>query len=346
VAVPPGTSKGVVQSQVLDRFGSLCAVKIVYVADALFASKFPALASARVSWGDFLFHLIFRRQNVILYSRSAQQVLLLIIVRFVFRCQLEVSFDVRGFQAEESAFRRGGASGLRYNVLSSVERFAVMLADTVTCVSNNMRNEILSRYGRPEVQVIPCCIVHAKVKRRFATDGSDGGRKLRFAYVGSIVAWQCFEESVVLYKSLAGEKTLVVVTPDVERATAVLKKNGVAATVTSGGWDVVSRVLDESDFGFVLRRESVVNATASPIKFLEYTGSGVIPVCTEFVGDYSSIFRSCVHLVGVTSVLSRGRLVELLCQEVYDELYKKTSLFVWEQHLDSVKYSITPKRNL
>ena len=49
----------------------------------------------------------------------------------------------------------------------------------------------------------------------------------------------------------------------------------------------VINYLKNQDFGFLFRHDIIVNEVASPIKFLEYISSGVIPILTPFVGDYS-----------------------------------------------------------
>ena len=53
--------------------------------------------------------------------------------------------------------------------------------------------------------------------------------------------------------------------------------------------DYMQEELSKYDFGFLIRKNNIVNTVSSPIKFMEYLNAGVIPIMTPFVGDYSNL---------------------------------------------------------
>lgn len=342
VLVPRGISRGVFVSQVLSRFQLVHELPIRFVAARWLDTLIDSNVYSRCSWGQFLLQLFVKRRRLIVYSRSAQQVLVMLLIKVLGVSRPHIVFDLRGFQAEESALRRRGAKGPRYWVLSIVERLAIRFADKVTCVSQNMADEIGVRYARGNVVVVPCCIpeekLHRRLPKRWPVKGS-----LRFAYVGSIAAWQCFDEAIRLFKGVEGAKELHIVTPDIEKARNVLLNEGIDANVQSGSWAVVEEVLDKCDYGFVLRQRSVVNITASPIKFLEYAARGVIPICTAWVGDFARTFEDCSLSVGEHEALpSEENLRAYITQGRLDALYSRSSQHTWRQYRGCILDSVVP----
>jgi hypothetical protein len=181
------------------------------------------------------------------------------------------------------------------------------------------------------VDVIPCCIPDKYV---YSGDIECLGRSepLRFIYIGSITKWQCFEEAVRMYSELKAPKFLIVYTPNFDEANKILKKYLVDCCAKEAKKADVIYGLRCSDFGFVLRQNHIVNHVASPVKFLEYVSQGVVPICTPFVGDYSSDFAGLTYAVSdVGASLCCDKLVTLRCPEIKSALVLKSNDYTWEK---------------
>lgn len=57
--------------------------------------------------------------------------------------------------------------------------------------------------------------------------------------------------------------------------------------ILSVNYDEMPRYLDACDYGFCLRQDNMVNRVASPTKVMEYLSRNVMPILTEYVGDFS-----------------------------------------------------------
>ena len=92
------------------------------------------------------------------------------------------------------------------------------------------------------------------------------------------------------------------------------------------------------DFGFILRENHVINKVSSPIKLLEYTSSGVIPILTDSVGDYPMIMKD--QKIGIViddlnfSFLKNDFLDILNDSNIYLRLFKFSENFTWSKIFD------------
>ena len=71
------------------------------------------------------------------------------------------------------------------------------------------------------------------------------------------------------------------------KARQILAEKEVIANVKSLTNAEVLKDLKNYDFGFLLRDNTLLNNVSSPIKFQEYLMSGVIPIMSEGIGDYT-----------------------------------------------------------
>lgn len=325
IVVPYGLSAGVVRSQVFDKFSHYAEGKALWFrSDGFYCpDEYPY---DRASGYLALFKILRNCRNV--YTRSVFDFFR---VYLLSRMQLffpVVIFDVRGLVAEESLLRNGSLS--KYRILKLFELLSVRLASRVTTVSFALANYLKTKYGRDNVRVVPCCVPNS-IRRHKQCNYKK--KRYVFIYVGSVSLWQGFERACELFASIKDYAQLIVVTNDKESAELVLSRHGVAADIRGGGWDVVCAALDESDFGFILRDESLINVTASPVKFAEYVSRGVVPIMTQYVGDYSGCFGDCALLVGDNDkAMELWDLDRIYSQKTFDTLYVKSANYTWEHY--------------
>lgn len=198
----------------------------------------------------------------------------------------KIHYSFRGLVFTESFYRNKNL--LKASILYILEFMTYILADELSCVSKQMKIH-LSKYFflNRKIEVSYCGISEVFLKKEF-------NEKLHFVYLGGISKWQKIEESILVYKYISKNinrsTQLSIVTPEIKKIHDLLSKTEekmYSIEILSLKPNEVSNYLRSCDFGFLLRDKSIVNKVASPVKFLEYTSNGVIPIISDEIGDYS-----------------------------------------------------------
>lgn len=126
-----------------------------------------------------------------------------------------------------------------------------------------------------------------------------------FVYVGNMAAWQCFDDTLELFKAIKAEvpaATLDVFTGDGAEAKRLLDKHGVQARVDFVRPEALQKMLSKYKYGFIVRDDSVINRVATPTKMGNYMASGIIPVFTDNIMAYKeNITPRCRYAVSFRS---------------------------------------------
>ena len=89
----------------------------------------------------------------------------------------------------------------------------------------------------------------------------------------------------------------------------------------------------EQDFGFLLRENLLFNRISSPIKFLEYSSNGVVPIITQFVGDYSNDVEKyklgIIFKGSISNLINNIKSVSSEIVEYRTRNYKYSSKLLW-----------------
>jgi len=283
--IPKNLSINVIESQLLERALNLADKKIILVGDNTLIDTIKTSLNKRfksLSFASFNDLNKINKQDIDwIYVREFQDFFYFYIKRLLSMALYEIHYDFRGIISEESYLRN--KSTFRKMILNFLEKFIFLKSNKVYCVSEKMKSYFLKKYGsNRDIEVVPCCVPSDFCILK--TDPSSH-REMRFIYVGSMSKWQSFEKVCELYSSINTKlKTLTVITKDTVTANQILTKHMIEAKVMSGDKKVILEQLDQADFGFIFRTKCKVNTTASPIKFLEYTARGVIPVMSQYVG--------------------------------------------------------------
>ena len=126
------------------------------------------------------------------------------------------------------------------------------------------------------------------------------------------------------------------ITKDTENFKEKVKKVGLKAfKIVSGNNAFVHESLRNQDFGFLLREDILLNRVASPIKFLEYTSNGVIPIVTSCVGDYSKQVLDknlgIVYTGDCEILVNELRQIHRVKNEYRNRLYRFSSKLIWDK---------------
>lgn len=217
----------------------------------------------------------------------------------------------QGATADESYMRH--SSKLRFYILNMVDVFAMKKAKAILYVSEELRN-IYEKRGHCSFNnksyIMPCFneqFVESVYEKK-------DYRKKVFTYVGSLAKWQCFEETVDLYKSIEDRVSntfFKVLTFSVGEAKQILDKKNVK------NYSVIcvpkERVFDElidTTYGFIIRQDSVVNNVATPTKFSSYMSAGVIPLFSSCLKDFANL----------SNTMKYAKKVEKLTEDTVDKV--------------------------
>lgn len=326
VVIPKGLSSGVIISQIFYKFKNK--KNICYWLRGKHNFSEHAYAPSRkilVSKRQLLKELL---NSDAVYTRSVFDFLYVFMLVKLRRIPIKTIMDVRGLIAEESKLRHN--SKVRYFILSILQKLSVTLADSVETVSENMKIFLEAKYPITVDKVTPCFVSKEKIAhKKLSNTHTETPKTYRFIYVGSMGKWQSFHKVCKLLSEFREPYSFTVVTSQLEEAKKAISQFNIDATVVSGDWNLVESYLDKADFGFVYREKNIVNTTASPIKLLEYTGRGVIPIMTQWVGDYSHDFQDCAYILNDKEGLRKELLDKLLCQKTLDLLYEKSLSRSW-----------------
>jgi hypothetical protein len=222
------------------------------------------------------------KKSEVVYFRSVVNFIQLFIYCRVNK--LDILYDFRGLAAFERFYKN--RSYIKFTLLFLAEFLAYTCSNKVQCVSENMKNELQKKFiFKKNIDVVPC--LAQKSHRRIDSCSS----KIRFVYVGGVSEWQMIDSiieiSLNIQKQILSEFTFVTNKPSILKER--IKNVGLLNyKILSGDNKFVQNILQEQDFGFLFRENKLFNRLSSPIKFLEYTSNGVVPLITPFVGDYSN----------------------------------------------------------
>jgi len=221
-------------------------------------------------------------------------------------------FSLRGLSDEEALLKKGLSKYFYALALWFLQMLAIKRADSVNTVSNNMNQLVKSKYKRDSI-VVPCCVgedyyeynlsrrKEIREKLLLATE------HILFCYSGSLNPWQCVDETINLCKMISDRFPLarfLFLTNDQENMRNRLSQCGLhksKSLVKRCAPYEVRSYLQAADVGIILRRDSVVNTVASPIKVAEYLASGLPVLISPNVGDYSDLIEKerCGLIIGL-----------------------------------------------
>lgn len=196
----------------------------------------------------------------------------------------------QGATADESYMRNH--SKIRYWILNKIDTFAMKRARFILFVSDYMREHYEQLAGcsfKEKSYIMPC---FNEEYDETIYQYKDYEKKV-FTYVGSLDLWQCFEQTATLYKQIEEHipNTLFkVLTFNVDEAKRILAEKGVKNySVACVPKEQVKKELLEATYGFILREDNMVNRVATPTKFSSYLASGVIPIFSDCLRDFSAL---------------------------------------------------------
>ena len=193
----------------------------------------------------------------------------------------------QGVTSEESYLRH--KSNLRRVTLNYMDVFAMKKAKAILYVSESLR-KYYEKVGytsfKDKSYTMPCFNETLDDLDLSQKDYS----KFRFAYVGSLSVWQCFEETLKIYKQIEDSRFdafIKILTFQKDEARKKAKSVGIRNyDIKSVPQEQVREELKDVSYGFIIRGDSIVNRVATPTKLSSYLVTGVLPIYSTCLQDF------------------------------------------------------------
>ena len=236
---------------------------------------------------------------------------------------------IQGISPEESYMRH--KSRMRYYLLSLRERWGLKFADKIIMVSREMSAHYKRKYKLDldhKTFFMPCFNSEIDTRSFFTPNKYDNQV---FVYAGGLAVWQCFEQTVELYKHIEEElqsTRLEIYTAQKQEAEMIVKKHGINNyTIDYLTPDELSKRLKKAKYGFVLREDNEINRVATPTKISTYTSDGVIPIYSSCLRDFHSIVNGKTSFISLSNRICDSSNVEKIishCKSHTEAIQVKT----------------------
>ena len=329
--IPKDIHLGVIESQMLGlaKFYTKQYDVSIVIPDSIDITNFAAEMNFITYSNNYDLRKIIKKSEIVYFRSVINFIQHFILCR---RNKLEILYDFRGFAAFENFYNK--RNYINFVLLFSLEFLAYIFSDKVQCVSENMKQELEKKFFfKKKIDIIPC-LAHQSYKRIDSCP-----LKIRFVYVGGVAKWQMLD--LILKISLQIQKQILCEFTFISNNPSVLE-NRIKDTgllnfkILSGDNDFVQTILKEQDFGFLLRENLLFNRISSPIKFLEYTSNGVVPIMTQYVGDYSNDIEKyklgIVFKGNMSKLINDLKLVSSKIVEFRQRNYRYSSKLLWKTY--------------
>lgn len=211
-------------------------------------------------------------------------------IKLVRLTKLPIYLWKQGDAAAESYMKHH--SYLRKWVLQLIDAYTLRKVAGVIYVSDAMKEYYEKKYGvKTKSIVVPCLSEFANTKIENVERIPNS-----FVYIGGLSVWQCFDEILKLYAKIRTYKSVFhIITLNTEAARKkVIDIIGDDKNIEIYGITDRTQIpgtLNKFEYGFLIRKNDVVNQVAAPIKFLEYLSCGVNVIMTDAVPSYAKLVK-------------------------------------------------------
>jgi len=211
----------------------------------------------------------------------------------------KVVLDVRGYWPAEKLYERGieypekatGADRTLYNTLLDHLTKTISKVDGVTTVSDALRTLLIETAGATaECAVVPCCVstvVPGDRREELRNSWGVGKDEIVVVYSGTTAAYQHLEDLTIPFMKALMEADskirLAFFSSQIDKITLMLQIAGVdleRVLLKKFRQDEVGSALSACDAGILIRKPTLVNRVANPVKIAEYLAAG-LPIIIE-----------------------------------------------------------------
>lgn len=203
---------------------------------------------------------------------------------------------------------------IKYILYSIEEKLLLKNSSLIFFVSEQMHQHYKKKYGynKNNYFIMPCFNQYLNID----AFNNDKYSVPKFVYSGSLAKWQCFEETVILFKMIREEikdATFTIYTSERELAKTILEKYGIEAELKYVPYNQMADEMKVYKYGFLIREDVVVNRVATPTKMNSYLANGIIPIYSNVIGAFAKEFKGKKFFIPMNNNIdgSIGKLVAL-----------------------------------
>lgn len=198
----------------------------------------------------------------------------------------------QGIAPEEKVLLAGGTLRSKIGSFRTqfFERLLLSKVDLCFFVSERMKLHFQKKYllnlNKKSI-IIPC--YNLGISQNVFSDSIRYGAP-SFVYAGSIFKWQCIDETLQVFKEIQNKissATLTILTKDNQKVLKLIdqyKINNVKVSYVQ--LNELQEELSRHKYGFLLRKDDVINNVSTPTKMNSYLSAGLIPIYNDCIDSF------------------------------------------------------------
>ena len=230
----------------------------------------------------------------------------------------KVVLDVRGYWPAELLYARGiddvatatGKHETDYKSAFNFLKTTISKVDAVTTVSTSLRDLLIQNLGAGDgTAVVPCCVTHITNDDKRAELRKAWGIKedeVVLVYSGTTAKYQHLDDLTIPFlKRLAEQNSkirLAFFSAEQDKIKKLLCNAGINSDNTiikSFPQNEVANALTACDLGILIRKPTLVNRVANPVKIAEYMAAGLPIIIEKGVGGVANLLFDRSLLKGI-----------------------------------------------
>ena len=205
--------------------------------------------------------------------------------------------DFHGVVPEEFQLQGDISSSDYY---AGIEKKTIKHVNYCVVVSDTMRKHILTKYSND----IKCRFITLPIYKKLSVDKDkevNHTKKPLIIYVGGLQEWQQIPKMVDVICESIDFADFIILCPEPRKFLEMFPdsvKNNPSLVVDSKPFLEIVEIYKKSIYGFILRKDVIVNNVACPTKLIEYLALGVIPIVdSENIGDFKNLGMKYVKYI-------------------------------------------------
>ena len=217
-----------------------------------------------------------------------------------------IILDVRGYWPAEIIYRNGvedpelatGNDKTEHDKAFDHLKLMIAEADAVTAVSESLKELLVTKLNAPaDTSIVPCCVNKITEDTNRAGIRAEWGlsdEDIAVVYSGTTAAYQHLEDLTIPFmKQLLLQDAsvkLVFLTPQAGQIGRIITANNIPENrviIRSLPQFEVADALTACDAGILIRKPTLVNRVANPVKIAEYMAAGLPIIVEKGVGGVS-----------------------------------------------------------
>lgn len=231
----------------------------------------------------------------------------------------------QGLGAEEALLTR--ESFLRKRLWNCVEWFALKFSWFNIYVSERMHQYYMDTYNLRDKYffIMPCFNKKLNLSSFYVENKYSSPS---FVYAGGLDKWQCIDETLEFYSLVERENynsNLTLLTRDTVKAELLINKYNIKNyTIKFVSLEDLDSELEKFKYGFIIRKNHIVNDVSTPTKMNSYLANGVIPIYTDVISDFNREFGSKNFFLKLNSQETMSEWVNAFC--LFDGAFESSNL--------------------